>query len=150
MKTKLLVFVVLMVGALQGKGETILPDTISFWHVYLNDKVIHQFNEVEPQDSIVELNLNNIHDADTLKLLYFQDGDCIPCYFALLVVGTKEDTIYYKEQKHWFADQLIEIPAATIRKAYISSKIKTIKFYRVEMEDNETLKRYLFTIKWKE
>lgn len=62
-------------------------DTTDYWHVYLNDSLIRQYNDAGK--GVVYLKLKSIQASDTLFVRYFT---CAHSHDAHNVIGVKDST----------------------------------------------------------
>jgi hypothetical protein len=67
---------------------SVKADTIDFWHVYLNQKKIKNFNQ-NTKDKTIFLQINNCKNSDTLTITYFRDTPCYDCKTFLDIEDNK-------------------------------------------------------------
>lgn len=68
-----------------------LADTIDFWHVFYNGKLIKQYIGYNAGDTL-KIKSDHINTADSITVKYFRDTPCDECKAYLLIensVGTK-------------------------------------------------------------
>ena len=67
-------------------------DTLDYYHVYLNDSLIGQYNSNSEKPSIV-LNHSELKDNDVITVRYGTDHPCIECVYVLsVIIEVKEKT----------------------------------------------------------
>lgn len=67
-------------------------DTIDYYHVYLNDSLIGQYNSLSEKPSIV-LKKSELNDDDVITVRYGTDHPCVECLYVLSVfIEVKEKT----------------------------------------------------------
>ncbi len=67
-------------------------DTIDYYHVYLNDSLIGQYNSLSETPSII-LKKSELNDDDVITVRYGTDHPCIECVYVLSVfIEVKEKT----------------------------------------------------------
>ena len=67
-------------------------DTIDYWHVYINDKLIAALNDYSEAFNIT-LKISELKNSDTITVRYGNDTPCYDCIFSLIAfVEIKEKT----------------------------------------------------------
>ena len=84
---KTLLLLLTGVCLLSAKG-----DTIDFWHVYYNDKLIKEFNQVGYSNVVVIKN-DEIKNTDSITIRFYDDTPCNKCFVSLIVRDEKEDKL---------------------------------------------------------
>lgn len=84
---KILIFISFMTISIFG-----YCDTLDYYHVYLNDSLIGQYNSLSEKTSIV-LKSSELHDTDVITVRYGTDHPCVECVYVLSVlIEVKEKT----------------------------------------------------------
>lgn len=76
---KLFLLLVFLMISLSG-----FCDTLDYWHVYVNHKLIAKFNEGS-QDLIIKIKKSKIKSTDSIIVRYGTDHPCSDCHYALVV-----------------------------------------------------------------
>ena len=67
-------------------------DTLDYWHVYINDSLIGEFNSNSKQPTI-DLKQANINKNDVITVRYASDNPCVDCIYVLdVLIEVKEQT----------------------------------------------------------
>ena len=83
------------------KGFSTELDTLDYWHVYKNDKVIAKFNSVS-KDLNIKINESEIKESDTISIRYGKDTRCQNCKYILFVRDEKKRKLRITESdKYW-------------------------------------------------
>jgi hypothetical protein len=61
-------------------------DTIDYWHVYINDKLIAEFN-LNSKNLTVNINKSELNDNDFITVRYANDHPCSDCIYRLTVLA---------------------------------------------------------------
>ena len=61
-------------------------DTLDYWHVYVNHKLIAKFNE-NSKDLTITIKKSEIKKNDSITVRYGTDHSCSDCYYALVVIA---------------------------------------------------------------
>ncbi|MBK7109536.1 MAG: hypothetical protein IPH61_10530 [Bacteroidetes bacterium] len=61
-------------------------DTLDYWHVYINDKVVAKFNE-NSKDLTINIKKTELKVNDIITVRYGNDHPCINCFYGLTVIG---------------------------------------------------------------
>ena len=74
--------------------QTSKADTIDYWHVYLNNKIIREFNQYS-KDLTIKLKLSEAKPYDSIRVNYFRDTPCSDCdhFLAIKISDASQDTI---------------------------------------------------------
>jgi hypothetical protein len=76
-------------------------DTLDYWLVYKNDKVIAKFNSVS-KDLNIKIKKSEIKDSDTISIRYGKDTRCSNCKYILFVRDEKNRKLRITESdKYW-------------------------------------------------
>lgn len=59
-------------------------DTLDYWHVYFNHKLVAEFNE-NSKDFTVKIKKSEIRKRDTITVRYGTDHPCADCFYTLVV-----------------------------------------------------------------
>ena len=68
-------------------------DTISYWHVYLNDKVIAEFSVVT-ENPTIDINISDLSKNPILTVVYFRDTPCQECRTYLTISNSKDKILF--------------------------------------------------------
>ena len=86
MKRKIIIIIFL---TLSFNGFSNVLDTLDYWHVYYNNKVIAKFNSTS-QDLNIKIEKSKIKVSDTISIRYRTDTPCPDCTFILFVRDEKK------------------------------------------------------------
>lgn len=76
-------------------------DTLDFWRVYLNDKLIAEFNEAS-KDFTIHLKKSELKSSDSITVRYGSDHPCVDCYNGFFVgAEIMEKTPEAKTKEHF-------------------------------------------------
>lgn len=92
-------------------GHYSKADTLSYWHVYLNDSLIAQFHE-NSQDKIITLSHTSIEPIDTIYIRFFRDTDC-DCSGNLYVKQCMMSGNLYEQKIEGGITQIMYVPLNT-------------------------------------
>jgi len=59
-------------------------DTLDYWHVYINDKLVAEFNE-NSKDLKINIKKTELKGNDIITARYGSDYPCVDCYYGLTV-----------------------------------------------------------------
>ena len=59
-------------------------DTLDYWHVYVNHKLIAQFNGMS-KNLAITIKKSEIKSTDSITVRYGTDHPCSDCYYTLIV-----------------------------------------------------------------
>jgi hypothetical protein len=114
-------------------------DTISYWHVYLNNKPINEFS-ITSENPIVEIP-SDLSRSAVLTIEYFKDTSCHNCRTFLVISDTNDNIIdkikgsdtnkYYLKLKRLLSENV---------------KKSTFKLY---MRESPYQDQFLFTLTFK-
>lgn len=76
--------IIIILLTLSFKGYSSDLDTLDYWHVYYNNKVIAKFNSAS-QDLNIKIDSSNIKKFDTISVRYGKDTRCVKCTYRLFV-----------------------------------------------------------------
>ena len=68
-------------------------DTISYWHVYLNSKVIAEFSVVT-ENPTIDINTSDLSNKPILTIKYFRDTPCQECRTYLVICNSKDKFLF--------------------------------------------------------
>ena len=68
-------------------------DTISYWHVYLDNKVIAEFSVVT-ENPTIEISTSDLRRNPILKVVYFRDTPCQDCRTYLTICNSKDEILF--------------------------------------------------------
>jgi len=94
MKRLLLVLIILV--SIKSYGTKL--DTLDYWHVYLNEKVIAKYNSVS-KDLTIKLDKTIITKNDTISIRYGKDTRCVNCEYVLFVSDEKKRKLRITQSK---------------------------------------------------
>ncbi|MBS1593113.1 MAG: hypothetical protein JST90_02235 [Bacteroidetes bacterium] len=87
-------------------------DTIDFWHVYLNGKMILDCRE--GSGCHLTLNKNTLKSSDTLIVVYFNDSGCQACVNPILADSIHDKYIPLTLEKLGMGEVMVSIPTVTL------------------------------------
>ncbi|MVO07672.1 hypothetical protein GOQ30_00675 [Flavobacterium sp. TP390] len=61
-------------------------DTIDYWHVYINNKVVAEFNQ-NSSDLTIKIKKGEITKKDLITVRYFSDHLCTDCVYGLTALA---------------------------------------------------------------
>ena len=61
-------------------------DTIDYWHVYINDKLVAEFNE-NSKDLTINIKKTELKENDIITVRYGTDHPCLDCLYGLTVIA---------------------------------------------------------------
>jgi hypothetical protein len=61
-------------------------DTLDYWHVYINDKLVAEFNE-NSKDLTIEIKKTELKVNDIITVRYGTDHPCVACFYGLTVIA---------------------------------------------------------------
>jgi hypothetical protein len=67
-------------------------DTISYWHIYLDNKLINEFS-LTTDNPLVEIKESDVNRNSTLTIEYFRDTYCHNCDKYLIVRNSEDKQI---------------------------------------------------------
>jgi hypothetical protein len=113
-------------------------DTLDYWHVYLNDELIAEFNTTS-KNLTIHLKKSELKKSDSITVRYGSDHPCFDCYYGLSVfVEIMEKTPEAETTEHFgklsiSINDLLEIEKKyTIKRFYFNYYERTKKEF-----DNE-------------
>ena len=83
-----------------GLYSSAKADTIDYWHVYYNDKVIAKFNSVS-KDLNIKIKKSEIKETDTISIRYGKDTRC-SCKYILCVLDEKKRQLRITESDEFW------------------------------------------------
>ena len=93
--------IIILLLTLSFKGFSSELDTLDYWHVYKNDKIIAKFNSVS-KDLNIKIKKSEIKDSDTISIRYGKDTRCSDCEYILFVRDEKNRKLRITESdKYW-------------------------------------------------
>ncbi len=116
-------------------------DTIDFWHVYLNGKMILDCRE--GSGCHLTLNKNTLKSSDTLIVVYFNDSGCPACVNPILADSIQGKYIPLTLENLGMGEVMISIPAATLLSLKPSDKYI---YYETRMENSSYAKLPIMTL----
>jgi len=121
-------------------------DTLDFWHVYVNDKLIAEFNEFS-KDLTLNLKKSNIKSTDTITVRYGSDHPCGDCYYGLTVFVEIMEQLPEAETKEHFGKLSISLnDLLHIEKKYKIQKFNFSYYEKTNKEFDNEVTRRLFTL----
>ncbi|PWG04048.1 hypothetical protein DIS07_14755 [Polaribacter aquimarinus] len=95
------IIIIILLLTLSFKGFSTELDTLDYWHVYKNDKIIAKFNSVS-KDLNIKINKSEIKESDTISIRYGKDTRCSNCKYILFVRDEKKRKLRITESdKYW-------------------------------------------------
>lgn len=61
-------------------------DTLDYWHVYINDKLVAEFNE-NSKDLTINIKKTELKSNDIITVRYGSDHPCVDCIHGLNVIA---------------------------------------------------------------
>ncbi|UKN02712.1 hypothetical protein K6119_04185 [Paracrocinitomix mangrovi] len=114
-------------------------DTLDYWTVHLNSKLLGQYNELSNDNEIV-LKSDSILETDTIFITYGNDHPCVKCEYYFAVKDSLDGIKIHVERKH-------QIPART---SYPLKKLKNFhgqkEFLFFLYEDDWTGDHNIYTV----
>lgn len=93
--------IIILFLTLSFKGFSNELDTLDYWHVYINDKIIAKFNSVS-KDLNIKINKSEIKKIDTISIRYGKDTRCLNCKYILFVRDERKRKLRITESdKYW-------------------------------------------------
>ena len=93
--------IIILLLTLSFKGFSTELDTLDYWHVYKNDKIIAKFNSVS-KDLNIKIKKCEIKETDTISIRYGKDTRCSNCKYILFVRDEKKRKLRITESdKYW-------------------------------------------------
>ena len=121
-------------------------DTIDYYHVYLNDSLIGQYNSLSEKPSIV-LKKSELNDDDVITVRYGTDHPCVECVYVLSVLIEVKEKIPEAETTENFGKLSILIKDLI----YFQKKYEIDKYhfnYKVQSKNSlHNNGAYLFELK---
>ena len=122
-------------------------DTLDFYHVYLNDSLIGQFN-LNSDKASFEFNTSKIKDTDSVIVRHVSDSPCVNCTYVLSVlIEVKEKTPEAKTNKPFGK---LSIPSKEL--IYFKNKYDINEFHfnysKKSKDELNNYEVYLFSIKF--
>ncbi|MFT4666353.1 MAG: hypothetical protein ACI8YQ_001768 [Polaribacter sp.] len=94
--------IIILLLTLSFKGFSTELDTLDYWHVYYNDKVIAKFNSVS-KDLNVKIDRSEIKESDTISIRYGKDTRCPNCKYILFVRDEKKRKLRITESDQFWS-----------------------------------------------
>ena len=116
-------------------------DTITYWHVFLNDSLIAEFNE-SSQDLEIRLKKSDLNSFDTLRVKLKTCALCSDCLFTLeLFLEIKEKTSSDSSRETDFPLKIAIADILKLEKKYDPEKFP---FYHSTQFYNRKVRQKLF------
>ncbi|HBK71957.1 MAG TPA: hypothetical protein DDZ39_09935 [Flavobacteriaceae bacterium] len=94
--------IIILILTLSFKGFSTELDTLDYWHVYKNDKVIAKFNSVS-KDLNIKIKKSDIKETDTISIRYGKDTRCSNCKYILFVRDEKNRKLRITESDEFWS-----------------------------------------------
>ena len=94
--------IIILLLTLSFKGFCTELDTLDYWHVYKNDKVIAKFNSVS-KDLNIKIKKSEIKETDTISIRYGKDTRCSNCKYILFVRDEKNRKLRITESDEFWS-----------------------------------------------
>ena len=94
--------IIIIILTLSFKGFSTELDTLDYWHVYKNDKVIAKFNSVS-KDLNIKIKKSDIKETDTISIRYGKDTRCSNCKYILFVRDEKNRKLRITESDEFWS-----------------------------------------------
>ncbi|WP_064967211.1 hypothetical protein [Tenacibaculum ovolyticum] len=96
---KKIIIILLLISSFKGFSTGL--DTLDYWQVYKNDKIIAKFNSVS-KDLNIKINKSEIRESDTISIRYGKDIRCSNYKYILFVRDEKKRKLrIIKSDKYW-------------------------------------------------
>jgi hypothetical protein len=115
-------------------------DTISYWHVSLDKKVIAEFSVVTENPS-VEIITSDLSKNSILTVEYFRDTQCHDCRPCLTICNTEDEVLFKIKRSETLNKQNLKL--TRLIKLYTKGKYSSFRIYRKEPPFQD---QYLFTL----
>jgi len=93
--------IIILLLTLSFKGFSTELDTLDYWHVYKNDKIIAKFNSVS-KDLNIKIKKSEIKETDTISIRYGKDTRCSNCKYILFVRDEKNRKLRITESDEFW------------------------------------------------
>jgi len=109
-------------------------DTIDYWHVYINDKLVAEFNE-NSKDLTINIKKTELKGNDIITVRYGNDHPCVDCYYGLTVFAEFKRKAPEVETKEHFGK--LSIPFEDLLDIQKTDGISRFSFNYYERPNNE-------------
>jgi len=138
-----LIILILFLFAFNASHAKALPDTVTFWQVYLDGYLIKSFNENERNPTLT-IDLEKITKGNKLLIKYFRDTPCSSCPTHLVIYDDAKNEILSVTGKGTFSSLSFSINRLTDKWS-----TQTIKYFEAYyFENNSPHHKLLFTLKF--
>ena len=124
-------------------------DTLDFWHVYVNDKLIAEFNDLS-KDLEISLKKNDIKNTDLITVRYGNDHPCFDCTYGLFAFAEIMQKLPEVQTSDHFSK--LSIPLKKLLEIRKREGINSFRFiyYEKSKEGKTNYERFLFRLTIKE
>jgi len=149
MKKNLLIFVITLIFTQTGKC-----DTIDFWHVFYNKKMIGDFDQYPERrmegkhiGNEIVINTKIVKNNDSIKVKYFRDTPCDECSTSLMIENENHDRVLVSKGRGTFNPVSFSVKDLIVEKKR-SGNASFMVFYSEEQGRYGIHKSMLFRIKF--
>jgi hypothetical protein len=120
-------------------------DTLDYWHVYISDKLIAEFNE-NSKDLVINIKKTELKNNDIITVRYGTDHPCVDCVYGLTVIADFKRKAPEVETKEHFGK--LSIPFKDLFDIQKTDGINKFHFnyYERKIDKNHDMGRLLFTL----
>lgn len=120
-------------------------DTIDYWNVYINNKLVAEFNE-NSKDLTLNIKKSELKGNDIITVRYGNDHPCMDCYYGLIVLADFKRKAPKVETTDRFGK--LTIPFKDLLEIQKTDGINTFSFNYYESTNNQvhTSGRLLFAL----
>ncbi len=130
MQGKIIIIILL---TLSFKGFSTELDTLDYWLVYRNDKIIAKFNALS-KDLSIKIDKSEIKKSDTISIRYGKDTRCLNCTYILFVRDEKKRKLRITESDNYWSK--LSFRLADLIEFGQKNKSKRYDFYYWERDGN--------------
>ena len=131
LKKLFIIFIILI----SIKSYGVKLDTLDYWHVYLNEKVLSKYNSVS-KDLVINIDKSKIKENDTISIRYGSDTRCVNCKYILFVRDEKKHKLRVTETKNYW--NKLSFGLKDLIEFGQKNKSKRYDFYYWERDENGT------------
>jgi hypothetical protein len=110
-------------------------DTLDYWHIYINDKLVAEFNEIS-KDLNISIKKTDIKGNDIITIRYGTDQPCVDCMYGLTVIADFKRKALEVETKEHFGK--LSIPFKELLDIQNTDGINKFHFNYYERKINGT------------
>ncbi len=125
--------IIVLLLTIPFKGFSTKLDTLDYWHVYHNDKVIAKFNSVS-KDLNIKIDKSKIKKSDTISIRYGKDTRCSNCKYILFVRDEKKRKLRITESNEFWSK--LSFGLSDLTESGRKNKSKRYDFYYWERDSD--------------